>query len=88
MLDMLDIALLFASADAICTVQTRHSNKPKRGANTFAIRGRPAWKPFFGCFGGILMPIVGLLLHKALGVEKVCLGGWCRQGWDFVFVGR
>ena len=88
MLDMLDIALLFASADAICTVQTRHSNKPKRGANTFATRGRQAWKSLFGCFGGVWKPIVGLLLYKALGLEKSLPRRVLLAGLASVFVGH
>jgi hypothetical protein len=50
------------------------SNKPKRGANTFATRARTNSR------GHRLVvseesgkPIVGLLLYKALGLENVCL---------------
>ena len=56
-------------------MQTRHSNKPKRGANTFATRGRPVWRLLFGCFGGVWKPIVGLRWYKALGLEMFASEG-------------
>jgi hypothetical protein len=47
---------------------------PKRGANTFATRGRGlSAGALFGCLGDGQNPIVRLRLYEALGME-VCLG--------------
>jgi hypothetical protein len=47
---------------------------PKRGANTFATRGRGTFGgALFGCLGDGQNPIVRLLWYEALGME-VCLG--------------